>query len=84
MTTIVLIWSAVLSSRVAQAAGIDRLALRKDWPLDVLKKVLGNLMSEIPRNLLEQQIWCGSASSGDWWHRHKEYSRSTAVMSMVG
>ena len=66
-----------------QAAGIKRLSTRKEWPVEVLKQVLGSLMREVPKDLLERQIWSGSASSNDWWNRHRQHSRSTAVMCMV-
>jgi hypothetical protein len=68
---------------VMQAAGVDRLASRKEWPLEVLKQVLADLMRGVPRSLLERQIWSGSASSWDWWQRQQAHSRSSAVMSMV-
>lgn len=49
----------------------------------MLKPVLAGLMRSVPRNLLERQIWCGSASSADWWRRQQAYTSSSAVMSMV-
>ena len=67
-----------------QAAGINRLSTRKEWPLEVLKQVLGSLTREVPGNMLEQQIWSGSVSSHEWWRRQQQHTRSTAVMCMVG
>ena len=66
----------------AQAAGVGRLASRKEWPLEVLKQVLTALMREVPRTLLERQVWSGSCSASDWWRRQQHHSRSAAVMSM--
>ena len=67
----------------AQAAGVGRLASRKEWPLEVLRQVLTTLMREVPRNLLERQVWSGSSSASDWWRRQQHHSRSAAVMCMV-
>jgi len=63
---------------------VDRLAARKEWPLEVLKQVMTGLMKGVPRGLLERQIWSGSSSSWDWWQRQQAHTRSSAVMSMVG
>jgi len=57
---------------------------RHDWPLDVQKKVFVELEKETPRDLLEKELWCASESTGEWWKKVQAYSRSAAVMSMVG
>ena len=31
-----------------------------------------------------RELWCASAGAGEWWHMVQTYSRSTAVMSMIG
>ncbi|KAK9805272.1 hypothetical protein WJX72_010214 [[Myrmecia] bisecta] len=67
-----------------EEAGLGRLASRRDWPMDVLKKVLVELMRETPRQLLAREMWAGSASAAGWWAFQRRYSKSTAVMSMVG
>ena len=33
---------------------------RKDWPHDVKRKVLLELMKETPRQLLYKELWCAS------------------------
>jgi PI-3-kinase-related kinase SMG-1 len=36
------------------------------------------------RDLLEKELWCSSSTSAEWWKKVQVYSRSTAVMSIVG
>ena len=31
-----------------------------------------------------RELWCASAGAGEWWQMVQTYSRSTAVMSMIG
>lgn len=64
--------------------GIINLENRKEWPLNILKKVLEELMSETPKDLLAKELWCASTGPSEWWHKTQTYSRSTAVMSMIG
>lgn len=40
--------------------GIKRVISRRDWPHDVKRKVLVDLMKEVPRQLLYQELWCAS------------------------
>ena len=64
--------------------GIDPSASRKDWPLAVLKRVLQELMNDTPSDLLARELWCSSTSASDWWSMTQTYSRSVAVISMIG
>ncbi|CAK9817618.1 Serine/threonine-protein kinase SMG1 [Anthophora quadrimaculata] len=57
---------------------------RKEWPIQVLKQVLGELMVETPKDLLAKEIWCNSINAGSWWQATKNYSYSVAVMSIIG
>ena len=41
-----------------KAKGVSAAALRRDWPLDVLRRVLIELMAETPRQLLAQEGLC--------------------------
>ncbi len=66
-----------------KAKGIKSMS-RHDWPLDIQKKVFLELEKETPRDLLEKELWCASESTGEWWKKVQAYSRSAAVMSMVG
>ncbi|RVW61316.1 Serine/threonine-protein kinase SMG1 [Vitis vinifera] len=40
--------------------GIRRVISRRDWPHEVKRKVLLDLMKEAPRQLLHQELWCAS------------------------
>ncbi|KAL4241086.1 Serine/threonine-protein kinase smg1 [Mactra antiquata] len=64
--------------------GIKDAESRKDWPLSVQRKVLEELMSETPRDLLAKELWCNSTSPNEWWYVTQTYARSTAVMSIIG
>ncbi|KAG7209878.1 hypothetical protein KM043_011480 [Ampulex compressa] len=57
---------------------------RKEWPFQVLKQVLTDLMNETPKDLLAKEIWCNSINAGSWWEATKNYSYSVAVMSIIG
>ncbi|KOC68709.1 Serine/threonine-protein kinase SMG1 [Habropoda laboriosa] len=57
---------------------------RKEWPIQVLKQVLAELMAETPKDLLAKEIWCNSINAGSWWQATKNYSYSVAVMSIIG
>jgi PI-3-kinase-related kinase SMG-1 len=67
-----------------KAKGITNVMSRKDWPPDVLKRVFLELEKETPRDLLEKELWCSSATTAEWWKKVQVYSRSAAVMSIVG
>ncbi|KZC05708.1 Serine/threonine-protein kinase SMG1 [Dufourea novaeangliae] len=57
---------------------------RKEWPIQILKQVLSELMAETPKDLLAKEIWCNSINAGNWWQATKNYSYSVAVMSVIG
>jgi PI-3-kinase-related kinase SMG-1 len=57
---------------------------RAQCPAGVLRQVLEELVRETPGDLLARELWCGAGSAGGWWASVQRYSRSTAVMSMVG
>ncbi|GAX80940.1 hypothetical protein CEUSTIGMA_g8375.t1 [Chlamydomonas eustigma] len=57
---------------------------RKEWPLDVLKKVLLQLVSEAPKDILSNELWCGSGSAAAHWHRKRKFGVSLAATSVVG
>ncbi|KAJ8915770.1 hypothetical protein NQ315_004582 [Exocentrus adspersus] len=64
--------------------GIKNIENRKEWPLNILKQVLTELMNETPSDLLAKELWCNSVSASNWWQVMKRYSYSVAVMSMIG
>lgn len=57
---------------------------RKNWPLDVLRKVLDELTAETPNYLLSKEIWCYSANCSAWRQAVKNLTNSMAVMSVIG
>ena len=58
--------------------------LRKDWPREVQRKVLEDLMHETPKDLLARELWSASTCATEWWQVTQNYTRSTAVMSIIG
>ncbi|XP_050232487.1 uncharacterized protein LOC126681128 isoform X2 [Mercurialis annua] len=64
--------------------GIRRVISRRDWPHDVKRKVLIDLMKEVPRQLLHQELWCASEGFKAFSSKLRRYSGSVAAMSMVG
>ncbi|KAK6240492.1 hypothetical protein SCA6_005881 [Theobroma cacao] len=64
--------------------GIRRVISRRDWPHEVKRKVLLDLMKEVPKHLLHQELWCASEGFKAFSSKLKRYSRSVAAMSMVG
>ncbi|GAB2267283.1 Serine/threonine-protein kinase smg1 [Dionaea muscipula] len=64
--------------------GIKRVISRRDWPHDVKRKVLLDLMKETPRQLLHQELWCASAGFKAFNSKLKRFSGSLAAMSMIG
>ncbi|KAL4302693.1 hypothetical protein GQ457_10G022950 [Hibiscus cannabinus] len=64
--------------------GIRRVISRRDWPHEVKRKVLLDLMKEVPKLLLHQELWCASEGFKAFNSKLKRYSGSVAAMSMVG
>ncbi|XP_058069212.1 uncharacterized protein LOC131218594 isoform X2 [Magnolia sinica] len=64
--------------------GIRRVISRRDWPHDVKRKVLLELMKETPKHILHQEIWCSSEGFKAFSSKLKRFSGSVAAMSMVG
>ncbi|KAG9130436.1 hypothetical protein Leryth_004338 [Lithospermum erythrorhizon] len=64
--------------------GIRRVISRRDWPQDVKRKVLLDLMNEAPKELLRQELWCASEGFKAFSSKSKRYSGSVAAMSIVG
>ncbi|GAV75069.1 PI3_PI4_kinase domain-containing protein/FATC domain-containing protein [Cephalotus follicularis] len=64
--------------------GLRRVISRRDWPHEVKLKVLLDLMKEVPRDLLHEELWCASGGFKAFSSKLKRYSGSVAAMSMVG
>uniref|UniRef100_A0A6A7FPI8 non-specific serine/threonine protein kinase n=2 Tax=Hirondellea gigas TaxID=1518452 RepID=A0A6A7FPI8_9CRUS len=71
-----------LSPRL-KAAGVS-INNRKEWPKEILKAVMQELIDETPSDLLARELSACSPSVSDWWKATRTYSISSAVMSMVG
>lgn len=67
-----------------EQAGCAGIASRRDWPADVLQRVLLQLMSQVPRQLLARELSAASSSAPSWWARTASYTRSLATASIVG
>ncbi|BBN09596.1 serine/threonine-protein kinase SMG1 [Marchantia polymorpha subsp. ruderalis] len=64
--------------------GLRKVISRRDWPQEVKRKVLLELMKETPRQLLHRELWCASAGLRSFSSKQEKFSGSVAVMSMVG
>lgn len=53
--------------------GIRRVISRRDWPHDVKRKVLVDLMNETPKKLLHQELWCASEGFNAFSSKVKRY-----------
>eukprot|EP01135_Chromosphaera_perkinsii_P005703 Nk52_evm3s359 gene=Nk52_evmTU3s359 len=67
-----------------KAKGIDSFTSRDKWPKSDLLDVFKELKKETPSELISTEIWCSCASANEWWNITKSFSRSLAVMSVVG
>jgi PI-3-kinase-related kinase SMG-1 len=54
--------------------GIKRVVSRRDWPLDVKRKVLLELMNETPKQILWQEMWCASEGFRNFNSKVKRYA----------
>jgi serine/threonine-protein kinase SMG1 len=69
---------------IVKEKGLKSSNNRNDYPLNILKQVLEELIKETPNDLLSKELWCGAPTPGCWWNSVQKYSRSTAVMSIIG
>lgn len=53
--------------------GIRRVISRRDWPHEVKRKVLLELMKEAPKQLLHQELWCASDGFKSFSSKLKRY-----------
>ncbi|BDA50909.1 probable serine/threonine-protein kinase SMG1 at C-terminar half [Coccomyxa sp. Obi] len=67
-----------------KASGIDPQAPRKEWPRELLRQVVTELMRDAPRGMLAREILAGAAGPADWCARQQAHARSSAVMSVIG
>ncbi|KAG0055166.1 Serine/threonine-protein kinase smg1 [Gryganskiella cystojenkinii] len=65
-------------------AGLPANHPRKLWPKSLLLDLYHEMASETPADLLERELWASSPTLAEWWRKSVRFSRSTAVMSMIG
>jgi len=58
--------------------GIRRVISRRDWPHEVKRKVLLDLMKDVPRHLLHQELWCASEGFKAFSSKLKRYLLRTS------
>lgn len=63
--------------------GIRRVISRRDWPHEVKRKVLLDLMKETPRQLLHQELWCASEGFRAFSSKLKRYLFEIALEILV-
>ncbi|KAJ1553466.1 Serine/threonine-protein kinase smg1, partial [Nowakowskiella sp. JEL0078] len=63
---------------------ISRSAPRKNWTMAVMRETFRELSLETPSDLLAKAFWSASSTSSMWWEKVQVYSRSLAVMSIIG
>ncbi|CCD67583.1 Serine/threonine-protein kinase smg-1 [Caenorhabditis elegans] len=57
---------------------------RSKWPAEILEEVFESLTAKTPTDLISRELWMRANDATTWWSVTKRYSRSLAVMSMVG
>ena len=57
---------------------------RASWPVEVVKNVYNELVSETPSDLISRELYCSSESPSSWFSKQKHFAKSISVMSMVG
>ncbi len=76
-------YSALLPA--LKAAGLSTTTPRTQWPLPVLREVLGRLgATNTPSGLVAKALWLDAGGAGDWWGRVQRYTSSLAAGCMVG
>lgn len=64
--------------------GLRKVISRRDWPQDVKRNVLLELIKETPRQLLHRELWCASEGISSFRAKLDHFSGSVAVISIVG
>ena len=58
--------------------------VRKDWPKEVLLEVFNELSNETSPEVISKELWHSSVSCKQFYQLTQAFTRSTAVMSMIG
>ena len=57
---------------------------RSECSDQIIREVFTELQKRTPKDLLSLEIWLSSTDVSEWWIKRRRYSRSLAVMSMLG
>ena len=67
------------------AAGVNpEKSSRREWPSSILREAHRELVKDTPNDLIEKELWCNSTCSADFLNTQTIFSKSLAVMSMLG
>jgi hypothetical protein len=57
---------------------------RHKWPMKTMLDIWHELRKETPSDIMANELWTSSYSADNWWNKTCHFSRSLAVMSIVG
>jgi tetratricopeptide (TPR) repeat protein len=57
---------------------------RHKWPIKAMLEIWNELKKETPSDIMSNELWTSSHSADNWWSKTSNFSRSLAVMSIVG
>ncbi|KAM7543295.1 hypothetical protein Aperf_G00000010963 [Anoplocephala perfoliata] len=57
---------------------------RQFWTKEVLLKILKDLESQTPQDLMTRELWAASPNLSSWWKVHQTYATSLGVTSAFG
>ncbi|OUM63665.1 hypothetical protein PIROE2DRAFT_51475, partial [Piromyces sp. E2] len=70
--------------KYAKENNLIRGPIRKNWPINIQRYAFLELRHETPSDLIAKEFWTTSSSPTVWWEKTNSYSRSLAVMSIIG
>ncbi|CBY37429.1 unnamed protein product, partial [Oikopleura dioica] len=74
-----------LSENVKVDPGVNpEKSSRREWPSSILREAHRELVKDTPNDLIEKELWCNSTCSADFLNTQTIFSKSLAVMSMLG
>ncbi|KAL1920620.1 uncharacterized protein VTP21DRAFT_997 [Calcarisporiella thermophila] len=71
-------------SAALQREGMPVTTPRRNWPHHLIRTVYEELMEETPSDILEREFWISSRNPSEWRLKSESFSRSIAVMSIIG
>lgn len=64
--------------------GIHDVSQRSKWPLSVLRQIYADLVRQLPRNMIKQELLLRSDDLRESWSKNERLVKSLAVMSVLG